>query len=101
LGCVVYECLTGAAPFERAGDLQVLFAHLNEPPPIVTGLRPDLPAAVDPVMQKALAKAPDDRFSTCGEMVAALGDALAVAAPPVARAGRRSIPGIRTFLVAG
>jgi serine/threonine-protein kinase len=101
LGCVVYECLTGAAPFERAGDLQVLFAHLNEPPPIVTGLRPDLPDAVDPVMQKALAKAPDDRFSTCGEMVAALGDALAVAPPPVARAGRRSIPGVRTFLVAG
>ena len=52
LGCVLYECLTGAAPFERDGELQVVFAHLKEPPPLVTSLRPDLPEAIDAVMQQ-------------------------------------------------
>ena len=73
LGCVLYECLTGAAPFERGGDLQVVFAHLKETPPLVTSLRPDLDDSIDDVLQKALAKAPDDRFSTCTELIAAAG----------------------------
>jgi ABC-type oligopeptide transport system substrate-binding subunit/class 3 adenylate cyclase/streptogramin lyase/tRNA A-37 threonylcarbamoyl transferase component Bud32 len=100
LGCVLYECLTGAAPFERDGDLQVIFAHLKEPPPLVTGLRPDLPEGVDAVVQKALAKAPDDRYSTCGELIAAAGEALSVEPPEIARSTRRTIPGVRTFLIA-
>ena len=70
LGCVLYECLTGAAPFERDGDLHVVFAHLKEPAPLVTTLRPDLPEAIDSVVQKALAKAADERFSTCNELIA-------------------------------
>src|SRR5919201_654522 len=35
LGCVLFECLTGSAPFEREGDLKVLFAHLKALPPLV------------------------------------------------------------------
>jgi serine/threonine protein kinase len=50
--CVLYECLTGAAPHERDGELQVVFAHLKEPPPLVTSLRPDLPEAIDGVVRK-------------------------------------------------
>jgi serine/threonine-protein kinase len=100
LGCVLYECLTAAAPFEREGDLQVLFAHLKEPAPLVTGLRPDLPESIDAVLQKALAKAPDDRFSTCSELIAAAGEALAVQPPEISRSIRRTIPGVRTFLIA-
>jgi ABC-type transport system substrate-binding protein/class 3 adenylate cyclase/tRNA A-37 threonylcarbamoyl transferase component Bud32/streptogramin lyase len=99
LGCVLYECLTGAAPFERDGDLQVVFAHLKEPPPLVTTLRPDLSEAIDGVLQKALAKAPDERYSTCSELIAAAGEALAVAPPEISRATRRTIPGVRTFLI--
>jgi serine/threonine-protein kinase len=99
LGCVLYECLTGAAPFERDGELQVVFAHLKEPPPLVTSLRPDLPDAIDAVVQKALAKAPDDRFSTCGELIAEAGRALAVKTPEISRSTRRTIPGVRTFLI--
>jgi serine/threonine protein kinase len=71
LGCVLYECLTGVAPFEREGDLQVVFAHLKETPPLVTALRPDLTDTIDEVVQKALAKTPDDRYSTCTELIAA------------------------------
>jgi ABC-type transport system substrate-binding protein/class 3 adenylate cyclase/tRNA A-37 threonylcarbamoyl transferase component Bud32 len=100
LACVLYECLTGAAPFERDGDLQVLFAHLKEPAPLVTGLRPDLPESIDAVLQKALAKAPDERFSTCSELIAETGEALAVQPPQISRSTRRTIPGVRTFLIA-
>jgi serine/threonine protein kinase len=100
LGCVLYECLTGAPPFDRDGDLQVVFAHLKEPPPLVTALRPDLPEAIDEVLQKALAKTPDERYSTCSELITGAGAALAVAPPEISRSTRRTIPGVRTFLIA-
>ena len=61
LGCVLYECLTGARPFERDSELSTVFAHLNEPPPKATDVRPELPAAFDDVFATALAKSPDDR----------------------------------------
>ena len=41
LGCVLYESLPGAGPFDRESELSVLFAHLNDPPPRLTDLRPD------------------------------------------------------------
>ncbi len=71
LGCVLYECLAGARPFDRDSELSVLFAHLNDPPPRLTDLRPDLPAAFDTVFATALAKSPGDRYATCGELAAA------------------------------
>src|SRR5262249_52054702 len=82
------------------GDLKVVFAHLNEPPPLVTAFRPDLPEAVDEVLGKALAKAPDERFSTSGELVAAASEALRVEAPTVAATTRRTIAGGRTVVIA-
>jgi ABC-type transport system substrate-binding protein/class 3 adenylate cyclase/tRNA A-37 threonylcarbamoyl transferase component Bud32 len=100
LGCMLFECLTGGPPFDREGDLQVVFAHLKEAPPLVTAERPDLPDAIDDVLRQALAKEPDDRFSTCGELVAAASDALKVEAPVVSAGTRRTIPGVRTFLIA-
>lgn len=71
LGCVLYECLVGAAPFDRDSELSVLFAHLNDPPPRITELRPELPAAFDAVFETALAKSPDERYSTCAQLVGA------------------------------
>src|SRR5437870_1730340 len=71
LGCVLYECLAGARPFDRDSELSVLFAHLNDPPPRLTDLQPDLPAAFDTVFATALAKSPGDRYATCGELAAA------------------------------
>ena len=71
LGCVLFECLAGARPFERESELSVVFAHLNEPPPRISELRPELPAAFDGVFAVALAKAPGDRYGTCGEFVEA------------------------------
>ena len=73
LGCVLYECLTGERPFERETELALVYAHLNEPPPRVSLLRPELPETVDGVVATALAKEPDERYGSCGELVAAFG----------------------------
>lgn len=77
LGCVLYECLAGASPFDRESELSVLFAHLNDSPPRVTELRPELPAEFDAVFDTALAKSPDERYSSCGEFARAARAALA------------------------
>ena len=77
LGCVLYECLTGERPFERDSELALVFAHLNDPPPAVTDLRPELPEALDVVVATALAKEPGDRYASCGELAATTQAALA------------------------
>src|SRR5262245_7428090 len=76
LGCMLFECLAGQRPFERETELAVVFAHLNEPPPRVTEVRAELPAAWDGVVARALAKEPDARYPTCGALSGAAGDAL-------------------------
>jgi ABC-type transport system substrate-binding protein len=76
LGCVLFECLTGERPFDRESELSVLFAHLNDPPPRISARRPELPAAFDTVFETALAKSPEQRYSTCGELVRAARAAL-------------------------
>src|SRR5439155_24163978 len=68
--------LTGARPFGRDSELSVVFAHLNEPPPRPSELRPELPATLDEVVATALAKSPEDRYRTCGELAAAARAAL-------------------------
>jgi len=72
LGCVLFECLTGAPPFPRKDDFATIMAHVNDAPPLVCELRPDTPAAIEEVVQRALAKAPEDRFDDCDEMGVAL-----------------------------
>ena len=92
LGCVLYECLTGQLPFHRDDDAALLWAHLVEAPPPVSGVRPDLPAAVDDVVARAMAKAPEERYSSCHDLVRDLELALDVAVqlPGVTRTGRRA-----------
>jgi serine/threonine protein kinase len=85
LGCVLYECLTGHLPFRRDDDAALLWAHLVEAPPPVTGIRPDLPDAVNAVIARAMAKDPADRYATSEELmhelVLALGMPVTVSAP--------------------
>jgi serine/threonine-protein kinase len=76
LGCVAFALLAGTHPFRRDSAVATLFAHLRDPVPPVTGLRPELPPAVDRVLGRALAKSPADRYGGCGEFAAALRDAL-------------------------
>ncbi|MGZ5348431.1 MAG: nSTAND1 domain-containing NTPase, partial [Solirubrobacterales bacterium] len=76
LGCVLYECLVGQPPFRRDSDMAVVFAHLETEPPAPSARRPGLPAALDAVIARALAKEPERRYASCREFARA---ALAVA----------------------
>ena len=88
LACSAFEMLSGAPPFRRDETMAIMWAQVSAAPPALTSRRPDLPAAVDPVMAKALAKAPADRYRSCLEFAAALrGACLSQAGGP---AGRRS-----------
>jgi tRNA A-37 threonylcarbamoyl transferase component Bud32 len=66
----------GCVAFERDELMAVLYAHLSAPPPAVTATRPELPAEVDQVLAKALAKEPRDRYDSCGEFADALREAI-------------------------
>jgi Protein kinase domain len=72
LACAAFEVLGGAPPFPREHAGAVIWAHMSEPPPPLTSRRPELPAAVDGVLARALAKAPEDRYASCREFADAL-----------------------------
>ena len=76
LACVAFVLLSGQPPFHRNDAMAVMYAHLSVPPPTLTSLRPGLPPEVDDIMQRALAKAPEDRYPSCGEFADALRIAL-------------------------
>ena len=76
LGVVTYQMLTGEVMFKATTPLGVLFKHINEPPPPLRQLRPELPASVESVVLKSLAKNPDERFSSANEFIRALTGAI-------------------------
>ena len=76
LACVAFELLTGRRPFERESQAAEAAAHASEAPPSPRDIDPKLPAAVDEVLARGMAKQPDDRFSSSGAFVSALRSAL-------------------------
>jgi serine/threonine-protein kinase len=72
LGCTLYFLLTGRVPFPATGPIEKILAHQTEHPPPVQALRPEVPAAVAEIVAKLMAKRPDDRIQTAGEVAAAL-----------------------------
>ena len=89
LGCVLYECLVGEAPYRSESLMGVLFAHVNTPPPQPSVNNTDLPEAIDEVVVKAMAKDPEERYRSCRELIEAGRAALPAALPEPVRRRRR------------
>jgi len=88
-GVILYELLVGQVPFDTPGPLTTMAAHLNEPVPVASD-HADRPIdeALDAILTKALAKKPQDRFQTAGELAEALDAAAGLAASSGPRKGR-------------
>jgi streptogramin lyase len=70
LACLLFETLTGLAPYTGRSDVAVIFAHLEEPAPTASSVDASLPMELDAVLARAMAKEPDDRYPSCREFVA-------------------------------
>jgi len=82
LGVTLYQMLTGRFPYQGETPLRVMMAHATEPVPDVRLIRPDLPEAVAEVVKRAMAKNPDDRYASAGELAEALRNAVQQPAVP-------------------
>jgi serine/threonine-protein kinase len=71
LGVLLYQLLTGELPF-KGGVGQVVFAHLQQPPPDPRSVRAEIPENIAMAVIRAMAKEPDDRPQSAGELIAAL-----------------------------
>ena len=72
LACATFELLTGKPPFHREQHMATMYAQVHEVPPLLSEKRPGLADAADEVMDRALAKSPDDRYGSCREFASAL-----------------------------
>jgi serine/threonine-protein kinase len=87
LGVIIYEMLVGHVPFTGQSPTAIMMKHLQDEPPSVFLERPDLPPAVGPVLHRAMAKRPEERYQHVGDLVKELTIAagLESAAVPPAR----------------
>lgn len=76
LACVLHECLTGAQPYPGDSVSVVITAHLMQPIPKPSEERPGIPTAFDRVIAKGMAKKPEDRYASAGDLAIAANDAL-------------------------
>ncbi|MDK9690669.1 serine/threonine-protein kinase [Azospira sp.] len=72
LGVVLYQWLTGVAPFDGETVTTIMYRVINEGPVLPTRLMPELPPGFEAILAKALAKSPEERYQTAGELAADL-----------------------------
>jgi serine/threonine protein kinase/HD-GYP domain-containing protein (c-di-GMP phosphodiesterase class II) len=77
LGVILYELTTGAKPYPQRLDVELLAAILRQPPVPLRSRRPDIHPAFVAIVEKAMARDPDDRYQSCRELQLALDDFLA------------------------
>jgi eukaryotic-like serine/threonine-protein kinase len=83
-GCLMYELLTGRPPFTGDSPVAIAYQHVRENPVPPTVVDPDIPAWADAIVLKAMAKDPNDRYQSAGEMrmdVQRAQNGMALAAP--------------------
>jgi hypothetical protein len=98
LACTLFALLAGRPPFAATNPVAVIDAHMRQTPPRLSSSRPDLPPGLDAVLHRALAKRPQDRYSSCSEFAAAVTDTLQSANEPTLVAGYpASAPTVRTM----
>ncbi len=76
LGCMLFETLTGHVPFDRPTNISKIFAHINDPTPSAREEVDGVTERLDAIIAEAMAKRPEDRFASAGELTVALGQAL-------------------------
>jgi serine/threonine protein kinase/predicted hydrocarbon binding protein len=76
LGVMLYEMTTGSLPFKAETPFGVLFKHISETPPAPRAIKQDLPASIEAVILKAMAKDPDERYQSALELAEAFVDAM-------------------------
>jgi len=89
LGSILYESVAGAGPFAGETASEVMMRQIEEPPPPLSSFRTDLPAWLEPVILKAMAKNPDARYQTVDEFV---NDLSSAGTAPVAAAAAGDSP---------
>jgi serine/threonine-protein kinase len=82
LGVVLFKMLTGRVPFSRSTPHAVLIAHMTQEPPSLSSISPALPAPVEAVVRKALAKNRDQRYARAGDLARDLATAARGEMPP-------------------
>ncbi len=94
LGVILFEMLTGQVPFAGEGYGEVMTKHISLPPPAARSFVPGLPIALEAILSRALAKAPDARFQTMAEFREVLLSTESALSPPPAvieREGERDL----------
>lgn len=84
LGALLFEMLTGSSPYQAETPLGYAMHHLSSPIPSVRERRPELAAAWDDIIQKAMAKEPEERFASVGELADAVQQAVLLPNSPPA-----------------
>ena len=94
LGCVLYEMLTGRAPFQAKTLEATLLGHMTQQPPSLRDARSDVPARIEQIVKRALAKLPDERFQSAEEFERALTGGALAARPRRLRVSKKLIAGV-------
>ena len=68
LSCVLYQAVTGQVPYPRDSEPSKMWAHMGEDPPKVRRVRADIPDAFEDVIERGMAKKPEDRYPSAGDL---------------------------------